>query len=47
MKQKAFFIVFEGLSFNEKMKIADTSFNDTEKNSAFLNSVQEWLLGYF
>ena len=26
MKQKAFFIVFEGLSFGEKIKIADTSF---------------------
>ena len=27
MKQNAFFIVFEGLSFGIKIKIADTSFN--------------------
>ena len=36
MKQKAFFIVFEGLSFGEKnknlMKIADTSFKKSTRN---------------
>ena len=26
MKEKAFFIVFEGLSFDQKIKIADTGF---------------------
>ena len=26
MKEKAFFIVFEGLSFDQKIKIADTDF---------------------
>ena len=26
MKEKAFFIVFEGLSFDQKTKIADTGF---------------------
>ena len=29
MKKKAFFIVFEGLSFGEKIKIADTGFKYT------------------
>ena len=40
MKLKAFFIVFEGLSFGEKnknlMKTADTSFKSSLKNFIFL-----------
>ena len=33
--KRAFFIVFEGLSFGEKIKIADTSFKDSIKKSFF------------
>ena len=40
MKEKAFFIVFVGRSFNQKIKtIVNTSFNDNFRASKTLNSI--------